>query len=40
MDDLFEDSVDAYIRASMRTARIPGLALGVVHGDHVAYLKG
>lgn len=35
-----EDSVDAYIRASMHTAHIPGLALGVVHGDHVAYLKG
>ena len=35
-----EDSVDAYIRARMQTAHIPGLALAVVHGDHVAYLKG
>jgi CubicO group peptidase (beta-lactamase class C family) len=35
-----EDAVDAYIRASMRAARIPGLALGVVRGDGVAYLKG
>ena len=40
VQEVDEDSVDAYIRASMRTARIPGLALGVVHGDHVAYLKG
>jgi CubicO group peptidase (beta-lactamase class C family) len=35
-----EDSVDAFILASMHTAHIPGLALGVVHGDHAAYLKG
>jgi NADPH:quinone reductase-like Zn-dependent oxidoreductase len=34
------DSLDDYIRASMHTARIPGLALGVVQRDHVAYLKG
>jgi CubicO group peptidase (beta-lactamase class C family) len=38
--DAVPDSVDAYIRASMHTAHIPGLALGVVRGDHVAYLKG
>lgn len=35
-----EDSLDAYIQASMGTAHIPGVALGVVRGDHVAYLKG
>ena len=40
LSEVNEDSVDAYIRASMRTAHIPGLALGVVQGDHVAYLKG
>lgn len=33
-------SLDDYIRASMQSARIPGLALGVVQGDHVTYLKG
>src|SRR4051812_25229088 len=35
-----DNAVDAYIRASMRTNRIPGLALGVVRGNRVAYLKG
>lgn len=35
-----EDGLDDYIRASMQSARIPGLALGVVRGDRVAYLKG
>jgi CubicO group peptidase (beta-lactamase class C family) len=35
-----QDSVDAYIRAGMHTAHIPGLALGVVLGNRVAYLKG
>ena len=34
------DSLDDYIRASMHTADIPGLALGVVQRDDVAYLKG
>ena len=40
VQEVDEDSVDAYIRTSMHTAQIPGLALDVVHGDHVAYLKG
>jgi CubicO group peptidase (beta-lactamase class C family) len=40
VQEVDEDSVDAYIRTGMHTAQIPGLALGVVHGDHVAYLKG
>ena len=40
LQEVDEDSVDAYIRAGMHTAHIPGLALGVVRGDHVAYLKG
>jgi len=35
-----EDAIDAYIRARMHAANIPGLALAVVQGDHVAYLKG
>src|SRR5258705_5815190 len=32
--------IDAFIVASMQAARIPGLALGVVRGEHVEYLKG
>lgn len=40
LQEVDEDAVDAYIRASMHTTDIPGLALGVVHGDHIAYLKG
>ena len=33
-------SIDAYIQARMRAARIPGLALGVVRGEQIAYLMG
>jgi CubicO group peptidase (beta-lactamase class C family) len=33
-------SIDAYIQARMRAARIPGLALGVVRGEQIVYLKG
>ena len=40
LQEVDEDAVDAYIRAGMDAAHIPGLALGVVHGDHVAYLRG
>lgn len=32
--------IDAYIQARMAAAHIPGLALGVVYGDQVVYLKG
>ncbi|MFN8443164.1 MAG: serine hydrolase domain-containing protein [Caldilineaceae bacterium] len=32
--------IDAYIQARMAAANIPGLALGVVKGDQVVYLKG
>jgi CubicO group peptidase (beta-lactamase class C family) len=35
-----EDKIDAYIQSRMETANIPGLALGVVYGDQVVYLKG
>ena len=35
-----EDRIDAYIRSRMQTSRIPGLALGVISGDQVVYLKG
>jgi CubicO group peptidase (beta-lactamase class C family) len=35
-----QEQIDAYLEARMRTANIPGLALGVVRGDEVIYLKG
>lgn len=35
-----QDQIDAYIRSRMRTANIPGLALGVVRGDQIVYLQG
>lgn len=35
-----QPAIDAYIAARMGAARIPGLALGVVRGDRVVYLKG
>ncbi|MEO8396769.1 MAG: serine hydrolase domain-containing protein, partial [Chloroflexota bacterium] len=35
-----KDRIDAYIDSRMRTGSIPGLALGVVYGDQVVYLKG
>ncbi len=35
-----QEQIDAYIQARMETANIPGLALGVVAGDQVVYLKG
>jgi CubicO group peptidase (beta-lactamase class C family) len=34
------EQIDAYIEARMRAGHIPGLALGVVRGDQVVYLKG
>ena len=35
-----QDQIDAYIQLRMQTANIPGLALGVVRGDQIVYLKG
>ena len=35
-----QDRTDAYVQSRMQTANIPGLALGVVYGDEVIYLKG
>lgn len=40
LDQVDKDRIDAYIQARMETASIPGLALGVVDGDQVVYLKG
>lgn len=34
------DRIDSYIRSRMEIANIPGLALGVVYGDQIAYLQG
>ena len=33
-------AIDAYIEAQMREARVPGVALAIVQGDEIAYLKG
>jgi CubicO group peptidase (beta-lactamase class C family) len=33
-------AVDAYIRRQMKDARIPGLALGIVHDGHPVHLRG
>ncbi len=35
-----KDRIEAYIHARMQAANIPGLALGVVYGNQVIYLKG
>lgn len=35
-----QEKIDAYIQSRMRIDHIPGLALGVVRGDQVVYLKG
>jgi CubicO group peptidase (beta-lactamase class C family) len=32
--------IDAYMHAQMQDARIPGLALGITHGDQLAHLHG
>ena len=33
-------AIDAYVQAQMNESRIPGLALAIVHGDQIVYLKG
>jgi CubicO group peptidase (beta-lactamase class C family) len=33
-------AIDSYVEAQMQAARIPGLALGIVHGDQVVHLRG
>jgi CubicO group peptidase (beta-lactamase class C family) len=40
LEQVDKDRIDAYIQARMEAANIPGLALGVVYGDQVVYLKG
>ncbi|HEY6075110.1 MAG TPA: serine hydrolase domain-containing protein, partial [Anaerolineales bacterium] len=33
-------AIDAYVVAQMKDLRLPGLALGIVHGDRIVHLKG
>jgi CubicO group peptidase (beta-lactamase class C family) len=33
-------AIDAHIRGQMKDARIPGLALGIVHDCHPVHLRG
>lgn len=33
-------TIDDYVEREMRSAQIPGLALGIVHGNKIVYLKG
>jgi len=40
LQQIDKERIDAYIQARMEAASIPGLALGVVYGDQVVYLKG
>jgi CubicO group peptidase (beta-lactamase class C family) len=40
LEQIDKDRIDAYIHARMEAASIPGLALGVIDGDQVVYLKG
>ena len=32
--------IDRYVTAQMQEAHIPGLALGIVHADHIVHLRG
>ena len=40
LEPVDQERIDAYIQSRMRADHIPGLALGVVRGDQVVYLKG
>ena len=33
-------AIDAYLVQQMRDVRVPGLALGIVHNDEIAHLRG
>ena len=32
--------IDAYVSSQMQAMRLPGLALGIVHGDQILHLHG
>jgi CubicO group peptidase (beta-lactamase class C family) len=34
------DQIDAYISSQMQAMRLPGLALGIIHGDQIVHLHG
>jgi len=34
------DAIDRYVMEKMRATRVPGIALGIVYGDKLAYLTG
>jgi CubicO group peptidase (beta-lactamase class C family) len=38
--DIDFSAVDAYVEAQMKTLKIPGLALAIVQGDQIAYMRG
>ena len=40
LEQVDKDKIEAYIHARMQTVSIPGLALGVIYGDQIVYLKG
>jgi CubicO group peptidase (beta-lactamase class C family) len=33
-------AIDRYVRSEMDVQRIPGLALGIVHGDRIVHVQG
>jgi CubicO group peptidase (beta-lactamase class C family) len=35
-----DEKVDAFVQAEMHAAQIPGLTLGIVHGDQLVHLRG
>lgn len=39
-DEVDSKAIDAYIESKMRWPRIPGLAVAIVKGDRIVYLKG
>jgi CubicO group peptidase (beta-lactamase class C family) len=39
-EDIDSETIDEYIAAKMRSARIPGLAVTIVKGDQIIYAKG
>ena len=39
-DDPDLAAIDRYVRSEMDAQRIPGLALGIVHGDRIVHIQG
>ena len=39
-DDPDLAAIDRYVRSEMEAQRIPGLALGIVHGDRIVHVQG